>query len=340
VAPPPLTGIRVLDLSRLLPGPMATLHLADLGATVIRITDPVRTRDFSTVLDPILHRGKQAIRLDLWQPAGRDEFLELAREADVLVESFRPGVVDQMGIGYETVREKNPRVVYCSISGYGQTGPDCMRSGHDINYLAASGVADQIGLNGHPPAIPNLQVGDLLGGALTAVMGILAALVGVKTHGTGRYIDVSMTDSLMAHSVVALVTRTLYDNPPGRGEGALSGGLACYNYYRTEDGRYLAVGALERKFWERLCDTLARPDLKPGHFVFGEESQRVRGELEAIFAAKPAAHWLQVFRDVDCCVNLVLTLEEAINSEQTRARETVVEADKHTCFAPPLKFRV
>ncbi len=338
MAPPPLTGVRVLDVSRLLPGAMATLHLADLGATVIRVAEPVRTRDFTGVLDPILHRGKQTIRLDLWQPAGRDEFLDLAREADVIVESFRPGVVNQMGIGYDAVRQRNPRVVYCSISGYGQTGPDCLRAGHDINYLAASGLADQIGGNGHPPAIPNLQVGDLLGGSLTAVMGILAGLLGVQSHGTGRYIDVSMTDSLMAHSVVALATRSLFDSPPARGEDALSGGLPCYNYYRALDGRYLAVGALERKFWERLCDAVGRPDLKVKHLVFGEESQRVRAELQEIFGTKSAACWMETFREADCCVNVVLTLEEAMTSDQVRAREMVVEANEHTYFAPPIKF--
>ncbi len=340
MAAEPLAGIRVLDLSRLLPGPMATLHLADLGATVVRIDDPVRAGDLSSLLDPILHRNKHCIRLDLWQPTGRDAFLDLAKEAQVVVESFRPGVVDRMGIGYTAVRERNPRVVYCSISGYGQTGPACMRAGHDINYLACSGVADQIGVAGGPPALPNLPIGDLLGGALTAVMGILAALLGVETQATGRYIDVSMTDSLMAHSVVALSTRAQFDGPPGRGEDALSGGLPCYNYYRTRDGRYLAVGALERKFWERLCDVLERSDLKPSHLVFGEESRRVRDELQAIFNAHPATHWVEVFRDEDCCVTLVLTLEEAMTSEQAQSREMVVETDSGRRFAPPLKMKV
>ncbi len=319
---------------------MATLHLANLGATVIRIGEPVRASELASVLEPVLGRNKHSIRLDLWQPAGRDAFLDLAKEADVVVESFRPGVAGRMGIGYETVRERNPRVVYCSISGYGQTGPDCLRAGHDINYLACSGVADQIGVAGGPPSLPNLPMGDLLGGTLTAVMGILAALIGVETQGVGRYIDVSMTDSLLAHSVVALATRALFDRPPGRGEDALSGGLPCYHYYRTADDRYLAVGALERKFWERFCDALGRGDLKPKHLVFGAESRAVIGELERIFAAQPAAYWVETFRDEDCCVTLVLTLEEAMASAQTEARGVVIEGEKGACFGLPLKMQV
>ena len=334
---------------------MATLHLADLGADVIRIesadeADPARTLgpglenrlDATTLLFFALNRNKRAIKLDLKQMAGREIFLRLAETADVVVEGFRPGVVDRLGVGYEAVRHVNPRIVYCSISGYGQTGPNRLRAGHDINYMGCAGVSDQIGAAGGPPAIPNLQIGDLLGGCLTPVMGILAALVDVKARGTGRYIDVSMTDSLLAHSVVALATLMAAGHPAERGEDALSGGLPCYNYYRTADGRYLAVGALERKFWERLCDALERPDLKSKQLVRGEESRRVREELQAIFGSCTAAQWAERFREVDCCVTPVLKLDEAIQSEQMRAREMIVESEstagKVTQFAPPLKI--
>ena len=303
----PLSHVRVLDLSRLLPGPMATFHLASLGAAVIRVDDAAHSPAVPRELYRMLNRNKRAMRIDLRQAAGRDIFLRLAGDADVVVESFRPGVADRLGVGYEAVRQVNPRIVYCSISGYGQTGPDRLRSGHDITYLAAAGVGDQIGLAGGPPAIPNLQIGDLLGGALTAVMGILAALVDVQSGGAGRYIDVSMADSLLAHSLVALAGMAASGQPPRRGEDLLSGALPCYNYYRTADGRYLAVGALEPRFWERLCDALGRPDLKPGQFA-----GPVRGELQAIFGAHSSDHWIELFRDVDCCVNLVLTLDEAV----------------------------
>jgi alpha-methylacyl-CoA racemase len=344
--PKPLSHIRVLDLSRLLPGPMATLHLADLGADVIRI-EPVGDQgarpDTLQALYRMLNRNKRALRIDLTRTAGREIFLRLAKEADVVVEGFRPGVVDRLGIGYQPVRGINPRVVYCSISGYGQNGPDRLRAGHDINYMACAGVGGQIGISGSPPAIPNLQIGDLLGGSLTSVMGILAGLVDAQARGTGRYVDVAMTDSLMAHSVLALASLNGSGRTAPRGEDMLSGGLPCYNYYGTSDGRYLAVGALEPKFWERLCDAVERPDLKPEHLVHGEAARRVRNELQVIFGGHSSDHWMRVFRDVDCCVTLVLTLEEALVSGQARAREMVVETEcpgigKWVEFAPPLKM--
>jgi len=343
--PKPLAHVRVLDLSRLLPGPMATLHLADLGADVIAIrpvaeTDPPGPRK---ALHRMLHRNKRGLAIDLTRPAGRDLFLHLARQTDVVVEGFRPGVVDRLGIGYQSMREINPRVVYCSISGYGQGGPDRLHAGHDINYMAASGVADQIGASGGPPAIPNLQIGDLLGGSLTAVMGILAGLVDAQARGMGRYVDVAMTDSLMAHSVLALSALCASGRTAPRGEDILTGALPCYGYYRAADGRYLAVGALEAKFWERLCVALGHPELKSKHMVSGDEAERVRAELQAIFGAQSSDHWVRELRGVDCCVNVVLTLEEVIAGEHARAREMVRETECDETgtfreFAPPLKM--
>jgi crotonobetainyl-CoA:carnitine CoA-transferase CaiB-like acyl-CoA transferase len=289
--PLPLSHIRVLDLTRLLPGPMATRHLAELGAevTCIRAPEaPGSASEFAARLEAHLDRGKRILSIDLREPAGRDAFLRLAAQAAVMVEGFRPGVVDRLGIGYDAIRALNPRIVYCSISGYGQSGPDRLRAGHDINYMAAAGVA------GDPPVLPQLQPGDLLGGSLTAVMRILAALVG----GVGEYIDVSMTDSLLAHAVVPLVAC---------GAQPLSGDLPCYNYYRAADGRFLAVGALERKFWDRLCDALGRPDLEPRHL-----DGAARADLQALFETRSSAEWLRLLDPADCCVNLVLTFDEAL----------------------------
>ena len=324
---------------------MATLHLADLGADVITIKtitedDPP---DHRKLLFLMLGRNKRGLGIDLTRPEGRELFLRLAKQSDVIVEGFRPGVVDRLGIGYEVVKDVNPRMVYCSISGYGQNGPDRLRAGHDINYMALAGVAEQIGVSGGPPAIPNLQIGDLLGGSLTAVMGILAGVVDAQARGIGRYVDVSMTDSLLAHSVLALSALAGSGRTAPRGEDMLSGGLPCYGYYRTLDGRYLAVGALELKFWERLCDALGRPDLKSKHIVNGQEAARIRGELQAIFGAQSSDHWMRLFGNVDCCVTLVLTLEEAIAREQTSVRQMVVETQCEGIgtvkeFAPPLKM--
>ena len=333
--PKPLSHLRVLDLSRLLPGPMATLHLADLGADVIviRRVEEEEPADHREALQRMLARNKRQIGLDLSRAEGRELFLRLAKEADVVMEGFRPGVVDRLGIGYAAVREVNPRIVYCSISGYGQDGPDRLRAGHDINYMANAGVGDQIGVTDGPPAIPNLQIGDLLGGSLTAVMGILAGVVDAQARGMGRYVDVAMTDSLMAHSVLALARLAGSGRTARRGEDILSGGVPCYGYYATSDGRYLAVGALERKFWERLCDAIRRPDLRDSHMAPG-----ARNELKAIFGAQSSEYWMRVLGDIDCCVSVVLTLEEAIDREQTIAREMVVRRGEFVEFAPPLKM--
>jgi alpha-methylacyl-CoA racemase len=214
VNPGPLTGIRIIDLTRLLPGPVATLHLADLGAEVIKIEDP-QVGDYARTLGTgqgedsayfrMINRNKQGLRLDLKKPEGVEIFMRLARTADVIIESFRPGVVDKLGIGYAAVAALNPKIAYCSISGYGQNGPYKDLAGHDINYLGYAGVLDQIGSEGGDPAIPNFQIADLLGGALTGVMGILAVVVEAQRTGKGRYIDVSMTDSVLAQAAQGLL---------------------------------------------------------------------------------------------------------------------------------------
>ncbi|MBI2313497.1 MAG: CoA transferase [Betaproteobacteria bacterium] len=350
--PKPLAGIRVLDLTRLLPGPMCTLHLADMGADVIKIED-TGAGDYARTMGKVrvknaglflaANRNKRALRLDLKQAEGREVFLRLARNADVIVESFRPGVVDKLGIGYEAVRAVNPEIVYCALTGYGQTGPYRDRAGHDLNYCGYAGVTEQIGAADSGPALSNLQIGDLLGGSLTAVMGILAALVDANRTGLGRYVDVAMTDSVLAHAVLPLAAHLEDGRTRPRGADMLSGGLPCYNVYRTADGKFMAVGALERKFWELLCETLGRPDLKPFHRVEGDEAKWVKEELEVIFGAQPRAHWEEKFAAVDCCVTPVLTLEESLDNEQLQARGMVLRHahpvdGELTQFALPLKF--
>jgi len=276
--------------------------------------------------------------LDLKQAAGVAVFLRLARDADVIVESFRPGVVDRLGVGYAVVKEINPRIVYCAITGYGQDGPWRDRAGHDINYIATAGVLDQIGNAGEAPAIPNLQIGDLLGGALTAAMGILAAVIGAKATGTGRYVDVSMTDASFAHAYTPLLSVLGRGQTLPRGTDDLNGGLPGYGLYRTQDGRYLAVGALESKFWQLFCDTINRPDLKPFGLARGAEGERTRHELDVLFASQPLAHWAARFENVDCGVTPVLTFEEAMAHPQLQARGMLPEVDGLRQFAPPLKL--
>jgi crotonobetainyl-CoA:carnitine CoA-transferase CaiB-like acyl-CoA transferase len=347
--PAPLAGLRVLDLTRLLPGPVCTLHLADLGAEVIKIEDTgagdyARTMGLGAAPGEdsfffrIVNRNKRALRLDLKQAAGVEAFLRLAREADVIVESFRPGVVDKLGVGYETVKALNPRIVYCAITGYGQDGPWRDRAGHDLNYIATAGVLDQIGCQDGAPAIPNLQIGDLLGGALTAVMGILAAVIGAKATGEGRYVDVSMTDATFAHAYTGLLSVLARGQTLPRGTDDLNGGLPGYGLYRTRDDRWLAVGALEPKFWQVLCDAVARPDLKPFGLARGAEGAQARAALETLFAAQPLAHWAELFARFDCGVTPVLTFEEALGHPQLQARGMLQEHGGLRQFAPPLKM--
>ncbi|HZF18743.1 MAG TPA: CaiB/BaiF CoA-transferase family protein [Burkholderiales bacterium] len=342
----PLAGVRVLDLTRLLPGAMATLHLADMGADVVKIEDTEagdysrsmgRVRDGMSDSFRLLNRNKRAMRLDLKQARGRDAFLRLARRADVVVESFRPGVVARLGVGYDAVSALNPRIVYCSISGYGQDGPYAQRAGHDINYIGYAGIGDQIGTR-DGPVVPNFQIADLLGGALVPAMGILAALLDARSSGRGRYVDASMTDAALAHAVFPLLGLLERGKSPARGTGMLDGGLPCYNVYRTKDGHFLAVGALERKFWSNLCDVLGAPDLKDKHLVYGADAEPVKARLAAVFATRTRKDWIEALAGADCCISPVLTIDEALADEQLRARKMIVDGGEFAQFALPLKF--
>jgi crotonobetainyl-CoA:carnitine CoA-transferase CaiB-like acyl-CoA transferase len=326
---------------------MATLHLADLGADVVKIEDTGagdyaremgRVRDGMSDIFRLLNRNKRAIRLDLKQPQGRDVFLRLVEGAEVVVEGFRPGVMDKLGAGYAALAARNPRIVYCSITGYGQDGPYRERAGHDINYLGYAGVADQIGAEGGPPVLANFQIADLLGGALTPVMGILAALLDARATGRGRHVDVSMTDAVFAHAVFPWLSVLERGAAPERGSAMLSGGLPCYHFYRTRDERYMAVGALERKFWETLCDILGCPELKPKHLVYGDEARPVRARLAGIFATRTQAEWTQTFARADCCVSPVLAMQECRDDEQLKARRMLFAHDGVEQAAPPLKM--
>jgi crotonobetainyl-CoA:carnitine CoA-transferase CaiB-like acyl-CoA transferase len=336
----------VLDLTRLLPGAMATLHLADMGADVVKIEDTGagdysramgRVRDGMSDSFRLLNRNKRAIRLDLKQNRGRDAFLRLAKATDVVVEGFRPGVAAKLGVGYDAVAAVNARIVYCSISGYGQDGPYAGRAGHDINYVGYAGVGDQIG-TGDGPVVPNFQIADLLGGALVPAMGILAALLDARASGRGRHVDVAMTDAALAHAVFPLLGYLEQGKAPARGTGMLDGGLPCYNLYRTKDGRFMAVGALERKFWTMLCDMLGCPELAGKHIVYGAEASPVKERIAKVFASRTQAEWAKVFADADCCVSPVLGIDESLENEQLRARGMIVEQNGVVQFALPLKF--
>ena len=354
----PLKGIRVLDLTRLLPGPVATMRLADMGAEVIKIEDP-GPGDYARAMGPVraqvsqffvaVNRGKQFLRLDLKDAAQRERLLLMAESADVLVESFRPGVMAKLGLGWDALKLRNPRLVMCAISGYGQDGPFAQLAGHDINYIGYAGMlAENCGPDG-VPALPNLQVGDLLGGAQSALQGILAALLAVKMGGPGRFVDISMSDAVLAHNIMPLVAvNNGGEAAPGR--DLLSGGVPCYQVYRTADGRFMAVGALELKFWQVCCEVLERPDLTTRHWQLGQavggaDALAVQAELDAIFVQKTLAQWTSAFAARDCCVTPILSSAEALRHPLFEARAMVTRESHpteglHWAVAHPIKFRL
>ncbi len=327
----PLTGLRILDLSRLLPGPFATLVLADLGADVVKIEDP-RGGDPLRLVPPAppgaadgasfqaLNRNKRSLALDLKLPSGRDAFLEMAAKADVVVESFRPGVMDKLGVGYAQLARKNPKIIVCSISGYGQTGPYVERAGHDLDYIALAGVLAMSGERGGAPAMPHVQIADLAGGALWGATAVLGALVGRDRTGKGAHLDISMTEGALALLAAELANLELGAHPT-RGKELLNGGLAGYNVYRTADGRYLAVGALEPKFYVALNAALGRAGNIAEIAGDAEQHAKVRAEIAAIFATKPSAEWLEILAKHDCCVELVVEPDELPAHPLHRARE-------------------
>jgi alpha-methylacyl-CoA racemase len=291
----------------------------------------------------VINRNKRALSLDLKQQEGVAAFLRLAQTAHVIVESFRPGVMDKLGVGYEAVKAVNPQIVYCAISGYGQTGPYRDHAGHDINYLGYAGVADQVGAAGGPPAMMGFQIADLLGGAMTPAFAIMAALFDAQRSGQGRFIDVAMTDAVLAHAVMPLLGVLRKGEAPARGADMLSGGIPAYNIYETKDGRHMAVGSLEPKFWQQTCAVLGLGHLMQRGWVEGEEARAVRAEVQAVFSTKTQAEWTPIFARVDCCVSPILPMHEAIDNEHIRARGMVVESEhptfgKHKQFAPPFKL--
>jgi len=319
-----LGGTLVLDLSRLLPGPYCSMVLADHGARVIAVEDRRFAAD--EFFPDTVYRNKEHMTLNLKHREGRQIFHRLAQKADVVLEGFRPGVVQRLGVDYETLARLNPRIVYCSVTGYGQTGPLRNRAGHDVNYLAVAGVLDLIGEAGRAPVIPGVQIADMAGGGLNAAVGILLALLRREKTGTGQYIDISMTDGAFSLLSLQLYLQQKEGRAPERGDNRLAHRYACYNVYPTADGRYLAVGAVERRFWKALCETLALSELVDLQY---DDSRRreIIDTLRRRFGRHSAAHWEAVFADVDACVAVVNTMEEALAAPVFAERGMVVSRE-------------
>jgi len=334
----PLSGIRVLDLSRLLPGAYASQMLADFGADVMKVEEP-ESGDYGRYMPPhgaggmsllflAINRNKRSTTLNLKLPVGRDIFLHMVRNADVVLESFRPGVLERLGLGYEQLKEVNPGIIYCAISGYGQDGPARLRAGHDLNYEGYAGLLDyNRGPNGEP-TMPPTQLGDLAGGSYMAVVGILTALVGRAQTGEGRNIDVSMTEGVM--SLLPLVTAAYLntDKVPKPGHSSLDGGLPCYNIYETKDGKHVTLAALEPKFWHTFCTHIGHLELLPFHQPRGhEERDEAMNQLRIIFKMKTRDEWVAELADIDTCVGPVYSIDEALNDPHAQARGVTVSSD-------------
>src|SRR5215203_2278945 len=331
-----LAGLRVLDLTRLLPGGFCTNLLADFGADVLKVEDtalgdyvrwaPPRyegaDESAASALFLALNRNKRSIRIDLKSEAGREVLLRLVRESDVLLEGFRPGVMDRLGVGYERLREENPRLVYCAITGYGQYGPYRDRSGHDMNYLGLVGLLGLTGEPQTPPVQSAGQIADLGGGALMAAVGILVALREREGSGEGQLVDVSMADGALSW-LAMVAARTLAEGAaPRRGELELAGSLVCYRPYRCSDG-WVTLGALEPKFWQAFCRGVGREDLIERQFE--RPGSEAHAAVEAVFASRSRDEWETFGAEHDCCLEPVLGLEEALDSELVRARGMVAE---------------
>ena len=333
----PLTGIRVLDLTRLLPGAYCTMLLADMGADVIKVEEP-GAGDYMRWTPPLvngqsalfdaINRNKKSITLNLKSEEGRDLLLRLVERADVLVEGNRPGVMARLGLGWEVLRARNPRLVMCSITGYGQDGPFASRAGHDLNYMATAGALGLNGEQGGPPVPLSVQVADIGGGGLQPAVAILGALVAVQRGAEGRWIDASMTDGAVSWLALAFAARA-GGEAVGRGDQRLTGRYACYRVYECRGGGFYSVAALEPKFWATLCNAVGRQELIDQQFAEGEEGEIVHRAFEALFSSRTRSEWEKELADCDACCEPVLELDEVMSHPQiaVRQKQRRVEGD-------------
>ncbi|MDO8697287.1 MAG: CaiB/BaiF CoA-transferase family protein [Pseudomonas sp.] len=348
----PLSSLKVLDFSTLLPGPFASLLLADMGAEVLRIESPTRM-DLVRVLPPhdegvsashaYLNRNKRGMALDLKQPAAVALVKRLVADYDIVLEQFRPGVMERLGLGYAALKAINPRLIYVSITGYGQTGPYKDRAGHDINYLALTGIASYTGRRDTGPLPLGIQAADIAGGSLHGVMGLLAAVIQRQVTGEGQHVDVSMSDCAFSLHAMAGAGYLACGVEPEMENQALNGG-SFYDYYRTRDGRWFSVGSLEPQFMQQFCAAIGRPELASrGLSPKPEEQQALKREIQMEFEKRDFAQWREVFAALDACVEPLLGLAEAVEHPQMLAREMLVEVPRdgktpQRQIACPIKF--
>lgn len=325
-----LSGLKILDLTRLLPGAFCTQLFADYGADVLKIEQP-GTGDYNRQFAPIakkesgsfllLNRNKRSLTLNLKTEEGRAIFRKLAQESDVIVEGFRPGVMDRLNLGYELLKGDNQRLVYCAISGFGQDGPYAQRSGHDLNYMGFAGALQLFGTPATGPIVPGLSIADVGGGSLMAAFGILAALAARERSGTGQFVDISMTDGLVSWLCYHASDYLFGGIEPRGGVRPFIGGAPCYNVYRCSDGTHITLGIIEEHFWHRFCDLIKRPDLKSQQWPIGEAALKQFSELNDVFRRDTSVHWVKTLAEFDIPVSPVNTMEEAFKDPQLVHRE-------------------
>ena len=347
----PLQGTRVLDLSRLLPGPYCSMLLADMGAEVIKIEEP-EIGDYIRASAPfiegessghlILNRNKKSLTLNLREEKGRKIFLQLSKEADVILEGFRPGVTKRLGVDYETVRRENDGIIYVSLTGYGQGGPYEQMVGHDVNYLALSGILSMTGASGGPPVLLGIPIGDIAGG-MFATVGILAAIVAKEKSGKGQFVDVAMLDGLLSWLTVHAGVFFAEKRVRPRGEGKLWGRYGCYQVYETRDQKYIAIGAIEKKFWKNLCVKLKRQDFIDHQYAEEEKREEILSFLSDTFRSKTRDEWVREFEGEEICFSPVHDLEEVFSDPQVISRKMIQHIDHPRCgsikqLGFPVKF--
>jgi crotonobetainyl-CoA:carnitine CoA-transferase CaiB-like acyl-CoA transferase len=329
-----LKELKMLDLSRLLPGPYCSLLLADLGMEVLKVEDP-DLGDYSRKMGLMgkkesafflsLNRNKKSITLNLKTKEGKKIFYKLIETYDIVLEGFRPGVMDRLGIGYQELKKRNPRVIFCSLSGYGQDGPYRERSGHDANYIGLGGLLEITGEKNGDPILPGVQIADIGGGGMMAAIAILAAAIHREKTGEGQFLDISMMDGIISWLSMHAGKYFFDKELPKRGEMQLSGRYACYQVYPTKDGRHMSLGALEPKFWMNFCETIGRRDLIYKQFIEGAERLRVIEEIRDLFKTKTQKEWVDFFNNVDACCEPILTFEEVFQHPQVLYRQMVIE---------------
>ncbi|MCO7223907.1 CaiB/BaiF CoA-transferase family protein [Pleionea sp. CnH1-48] len=347
----PLRQLKVLDFSTLLPGPYATMLLADMGAEVLRIESPTR-KDLLNELPPhvgkrsaahlTINRNKKSLTLDLKNSAAPDIVFQLIQSYDVVVEQFRPGVMQRLGLDYETLKAVNPALIYCSITGYGHTGPLKDKAGHDINYLALSGLASYSGRKETGPVLSGTQVADIAGGSHHAVMAIMAAYIERTQTGTGQFLDISMSDAALSLNAMYSAATLAVEQTPQCGHESLNGGL-FYDYYATKDGRYFSVGALEPQFVIEFFSKIGHPTWALRAKKPAGKQDKLKADIAKTFAKKTFAEWQVIFADSDCCVEPVLNLDEALNHPHFEQRNmlqdcTLESGQSIRQVAPAIKF--